>query len=115
VTEPTKTPLPAIRRPNGMLYRPQKLAVELLECDPGSDAEFMVLVLGTHDAEIARPLADDAIRRGLGCDCKAVDPRPGWWRQATRRGEEHWAPDDARGRAAVRFDVSDAEDEDEAG
>lgn len=97
--------LPAIRRPNGRLYRPRNLAAVMLSDEDG--IESAVLVLGTHGQEAARPLADDSARRYAGRGYVAVNPVPGWWRDGIERGERVWVWDDVTGRAGLRFEITE--------
>ena len=94
-----------ITRPNGKPYRPRKVSCHAV-ADEWDDV-VAVLVLGTHDAEAARPLAEDCVRLWAGSDCTAVRPSTGWWREAIRDGQRWWTDDEARGRAGVRFEVAE--------
>jgi hypothetical protein len=92
--------LPPVRRPHGGFYRPRKLVAEQVIHD-GEFAE--VLVFGTHNPDLARPLADQLVEREYGSTYRAVAPLPGWWRDGIVRGERTWLTDEEHGRAAVLF------------
>jgi hypothetical protein len=64
-------------------------------------------VLGTHDIERARLLADPlAAREGF----EVGSPRTGWWRESIRDYCSWWVDDDVRGRAGVMFrEIADGE------
>jgi hypothetical protein len=86
-------------RPNGKVYRPRRP----LRSAPYDDHDFQhgVIVLGTHDIELARAAAVRA-----GCECgepKFDKGSPGWLRQGYQHGEPWWINDDVRGAAAVTF------------
>lgn len=87
-----------IKRPNGKLYRPRRVVAYAV----GEDTDA-VLVLGTHDLDRARPLADDLARYLLGAGYAAVQPETGWWRDGMEMGERRWVTDEVRGRAGVLF------------
>lgn len=95
-------PLPTIVRPDGRVYRPRKLAVEVWE----SDYECGAVVFGTNDPTVAQPLATDAIRREFDNQMIAALPRVGWWRDGYEAAERRWIQDDVRGRAGVYFTAS---------
>lgn len=94
--------LPAVRRPNGKLYRPRGLRRALVESD-GGYGPLRIIVLGTHDFEVAKEYAMPVIN-ALGRDFTFKPPRTGWWYDSIRRGEPFWAWDDVRGAAGVMFE-----------
>lgn len=95
--------LPAIERPNGKLYRPQRVVARLLDSDQDMDA--LVLVTGTHDIERAKALASGLVTEWHGRGYEPVFARTGWWRETIRRHERYWDDDEVRGAAGVMFDV----------
>lgn len=92
--------LPPIPRPYGGFYQPRKLVAEQVNHD---DEFTEVLVFGTHNPEVAQPLADRLVMRECGSAFRAADLVPGWWRDSIARGERQWVEDEERGRAAVMF------------
>jgi hypothetical protein len=93
-----------IERPNGKVYRPRRIRAEAWENDDTwSEWRGGAVVLGTHDVELARPLATAAIRRHFDAELVAADPEVGWWRLGFHFGELRWMPDPERGAAAVYF------------
>lgn len=94
-----------VQRPNGKLYQPLKVTGHAV-VDEYSDV-IAVLVLGTHDVEQARPLAEHCVRMWVDSGYTAVDPRTGWWRDGFQHGERWWHEDEVGGRAGVRFEVSE--------
>lgn len=99
------SPPPAIVRPNGKTYRPHSIRVEVWEDhdDVWSEWRGGAVVLGTHDVEVAQPLADAAIKRSFNAELIAADPEVGWWRLSFHFGELRWMPDEQRGPAGVYF------------
>src|SRR5262245_18836893 len=93
--------LPAIERPNGKLYRPRGIVAWPL----GGEGEALcgVVVLGTHDIERARPLAQQVTRQQLGGGYLAEAPVCVWWRSTYRHGRPYWVDDEDHGRAGVWF------------
>jgi hypothetical protein len=102
----SKAALSPVRRPDGRLYRPRKLSAEGVEEDGILSG---VLVFGTHDPEIARPLADELAAQQAGRSYRALDPVSGWWRGGIAGGERCWVGDEKSGRAAVLFQRIDEE------
>lgn len=98
-------PLVPLTRPNGRQFRPRKITVERWENSVHNDA-CGVVVLGTHDVEAARVLAQDAIQ-GWADTPGVVPTKPevGWWRltYAGARGHRCWTSDESNGRAGVMF------------
>lgn len=93
--------LPPVERPNGNLYQARYTRVSTNGGEGWGDP-LWILVLGTHDIELARKLAeekaaeiDSEIRLGPGIT--------GWWRDSIRYGDRYWDYDDMRGAAGVRF------------
>ena len=92
--------LPPVMRPYGGFYRPRKLVAEQVD----EDDEFTsVLVFGTHNPDVARPLADALAMRTAGSTFRALDPVTGWWRDGFTGGRRGWVSDEETGRAAVMF------------
>jgi hypothetical protein len=91
--------LPAIVRPNGKTYRPRKIVV--IPCENAD--EFGAVVFGTHDVELATPLATEEIASRFDTRYAATDPVVGWWRDGYERGERVWVWDEQIGRAGVWF------------
>lgn len=81
-----------IQRPNGVWFRPRQLRVE--ECDDGGTVTDIV-VFGTHDVELAQPLAvakltqlieDQYVDRGRALETERAECV--WW-QRTLVGFEY--------------------------
>lgn len=90
-----------ITRPNGRPYRPRKVVAW-----PVADADEMtsgVMVLGTHDVERARPLADECAAAWVDGGYVAAEPEVGWFREGYEAGRPMWLRDEVRGRAGVWF------------
>ena len=90
-----------IMRPNGKPYRPRKVIGW-----PVADADEMtsgVMVLGTHDIERARKLADDCAAAWVDGGYIAAEPETGWFREGYEHGRPMWLRDEVRGRAGVWF------------
>jgi hypothetical protein len=90
-----------VRRPDGRLYRPRKIAAY-----PVSDSDELfsgVCVLGTHDLAVAQPLADKLAYRELGGGWSATEPETGWFREGYDRGSPVWLRDEVTGRAGIMF------------
>lgn len=98
--------LPVIMRPNGKPYRPRKVTGHAVADE--DDFVIAVIVLGTHDAERARPLAEDCVRAWVDDGYTAAKPEAGWWRNGFEWGELCWINDEVRGRAGVRFEAVEA-------
>lgn len=99
--------LPPVQRPNGALYRPRALSVHAWDNQGEYTQDWAgVVVLGTHDVDVARPLAKEAVGHYHSCS-HAVRPERVWWRDSIRGGERTWVWDDVRGRAGVSFVASD--------
>jgi hypothetical protein len=93
--------LPPVRRPNGKLYRPRKIIAY-----PVADADELtsgVCVLGTHDIERARKLADKCVHSWIESEWVAAGPEVGWFREGYESGRPMWTRDEIRGRAGVMF------------
>lgn len=101
---PMAPELLAVERPDGRLYRPRKVVVWPWENDDAwSEWRGGAVVLGTHDVERARELADSSIKLWFGAELSAVKPEPGWWRLGYSYGDPTWIEDVVRGRAGVWF------------
>lgn len=98
--------LPVIMRPNGKPYRPRKIQGNAVADE--NQCVIAVIVFGTHDAEQARPLAEDCARFWVDSSYTAANPQAGWWRSGYHWGEPTWLDDEVRGRAGVRFEVVEA-------
>jgi hypothetical protein len=93
--------LTAIRRPDGRLYQPRKVIAWPLAGD--DEVTSGVMVLGTHDIERARKLADEALADWTDGGCTAAGPETGWFREGYESGRRVWVRDNVRGRAGVLF------------
>jgi hypothetical protein len=104
---------PAIRRPNGKVYRPRKVVVRTWDNEEayGVFDDYGVFVLGTHNIVAAEPLATERIRRQWDSDLVAVKPERRWVRLGYLGGELAWIEDPERGRAAVQFHAEYAAEE----
>lgn len=94
-----------IERPNGKPYRAR--TAELRAHSWEEDDDRGVIVFGTLDPERARPFADEMCAYWHSVPL-AVDPVPGWYRDAFRYGERCWIPDEKRGAPGVMFRAEDA-------
>lgn len=99
VTEP-------ITRPNGKTYRSRKVTGHAVVDE--DDMVVAVLVLGTHDIERARPLAEECVRLWVDGGYTAASPVTGWWRDGFQLGQRCWVDDQVRGRAGVWFKAVEA-------
>lgn len=100
MTSATET-LEPVTRPDGRLYRPRKIMGY-----PVADADDFVagiMILGTHDAARAQPLADYCAALWTDWGSVAADPETGWWREGYENGQLRWVRDETRGRAGVWF------------
>lgn len=103
--------LPAIMRPDGRPYRPRKIVAHSWENDTVHDWSAGAVVLGTHDVERARVLADSSIKVWFGSEFSAVEPEVGWYRLGYEYGDQVWTEDERRGRAGVWFTAKEVVDE----
>jgi hypothetical protein len=90
-----------IVRPNGKPYRPRKVTAR-----PVADADEMasgVMVLGTHDIERARKLANECAADWVDGGHVATEPETGWFREGYASGRPMWLRDEVHGRAGVWF------------
>lgn len=101
-----KIQLPPIMRPNGKPYQPR--ALRTVHWD--NEDTYGVIVLGTHDVDLAQPWAADGCRFFFGCGF-ALLPETGWWRSGRDRGDPAWRRDEVRGAAGVMFTASDDPEE----
>lgn len=90
-----------IQRPNGKLYRPRKIIAHAVADEDGATSG--VIVLGTHDIERARKLADECAAAWVASGYVATSPDRGWFREGFEGGELRWLRDEERGRAGVCF------------
>lgn len=90
-----------ITRPDGRLYRSQKVAGYPVT----DDGELVcgIMVLGTHDTDRAKPLADRCAALWVDGGYVAASPVTGWWRDGFEGGRRCWVTDPVRGRAGVWF------------
>ncbi|HET9144069.1 hypothetical protein [Actinophytocola sp.] len=95
--------LEPIERPDGRTYRPRKIVAWSWEDDTVHGWSAGAVVLGTHDVDRARVLADSSIKAWFGSELSAVEPEVGWYRLGYEYGEQIWAVDERRGRAGVWF------------
>jgi hypothetical protein len=83
-------------------YRPRRVVIQPWEDDNGwSPWSGGVYVLGTHDIDATRTLADDAVKRHHDSGMIATRPERCWVRSGFYYGDPCWVHDDVRGRAAV--------------
>jgi hypothetical protein len=88
-------------RPDGRVYRPRKVIAY-----PVADADEMtsgVMVLGTHDIERARMLADQCAAAWADGGYVATEPETGWFREGYEAGRPMWLRNERKGRAGVFF------------
>lgn len=88
-----------VTRPDGRVYRPRKIIAY-----PVADADEMtsgVMVLGTHDTERARVLADRCAAAWVDGGYVAAEPETGWFREGYEAGRLMWLRDEEKGRAGV--------------
>ena len=90
-----------IIRPNGRLYRPRKVVGNAVSDEDGFVTG--IVVLGTHDVERAKKLADSCAAGWAGCGFVAARPEMGWFRLGFEAGELVWLTDETQGRAGVMF------------
>lgn len=91
---------PTLRRPNGSLYRPRKLAAHPVE---EWNEELRIVVFGTHDIDRAKKLADQAYAAWGDSRDEVTDPRLVWWRDGFDCGQRRFVDDPEHGRAGVYF------------
>lgn len=91
---------PTITRPDGRTYRPRRRELRVKAWE--SDDEQGVIVLGTLDADAARPSAQDWCDYWFG-EGAAAHPDPDWWRDGYQRSERTWVRDERRGTPGVMF------------
>jgi hypothetical protein len=101
-----KPPADPIIRANGKPYRPRKVTGHAVADE--WDMVIAVLVLGTHDIERARPLAEECVQLWVDSSYTAASPVTGWWRDGMWQGQRWWVDDPVRGRAGVRFEAVEA-------
>lgn len=75
-----------------------------------SEFEHGAVVLGTHDVERARVLAERACASWYGT-AHAVCAEVGWFRDGYEGGRRCWIRDEVRGRPGVWFAASDEDEE----
>lgn len=103
MTESTSLDLPPITRPNGKIYRPRKLVAYF--CEESACAYPAVVVFGTHDNDVARPLALAEAKYRLEDGPMDLYGTKGWWRDTIRNGERVWEYDEERGRAGINYEI----------
>lgn len=96
-----RVPLPPITRPDGRLYRPRKIAVQLM----GDDGIEEVVVFGTEDRELAQSLAERDVAVYVDSRCTAAFDYAAWLRLGYQNGEPWWSHDEVRGRFGLVFAV----------
>jgi hypothetical protein len=101
VSTETALAVEVITRPNGKPYRPRKVAAYPVAND--DDMTSGVMVLGTHDIERARKLADRCAAAWVDGGYVAAEPETGWFREGYEAGRPMWLRDEKRGRAGVYF------------
>ena len=95
--------LAPVTRPNGKVYRPRKIVTWSWENEGYPDDECGAVVLGTHDAEKAKMLADHAVKRWFDDALIATKPEVAWFRLGYLSGVLTWLRDPVNGRAGVMF------------
>lgn len=89
-------------RPNGKIYRARK-APCAFPIDNPHLGETEVMVIRTHDADLAQGLAvAEARRHGIEWE-EPVEATISWARETIRDGEPWWEFDDVRGVPCVVF------------
>jgi hypothetical protein len=107
--------LTAVERPNGKLYRPRKIAAQIVS---DGDEETGVVIFGTHDLEQARQAAEQklaAYNESLYSPPEVAqhlvgEGKPVWWRAQLSHFEDDspyyvFREDPERGRAGVEFSI----------
>jgi hypothetical protein len=105
-----KIDLPPITRPNGKTYRPRRIVARPWENDDAQDNRCGAVVLGTHDIDLARPLAQRECTYRFGM-AYAIKPDVDWFRDGFVYSERAWIRDEVRGSAGVMFTASDDPEE----
>jgi len=90
-----------LTRPDGRLYRPRKVTGHAVNDD--DEIVCGIMILGTHDAGRAQPLADKCAAMWAGNGFVATCPVTGWWRDGFQGGRRCWVDDPVQGRAGVWF------------
>jgi hypothetical protein len=90
-----------VTRPDGRTYRSRKIAAYAVV--DGDEFLCGVMVLGTHDVQRARELADSYASWQLGSEYAAADPVTGWWYLGYAATGRAWIEDPVKGRAGVWF------------
>ncbi len=99
--DPGLAMLEPVQRPDGRMYRPRKVIAY-----PVADADEMtsgVVVLGTHDVERARKLADSCAAAWVDAGYVVAEPEVWWFREGFDAGRPMWLRDEVKGRAGVMF------------
>jgi hypothetical protein len=94
--------LAVVERPNGKAYRARKPACAfVIENDHLGESE--VMVIRTHDVDLARALAAaEADRHGIEW-AEPVPAARSWAREAIRDGDPWWEYDEIRGVPCIVF------------
>jgi hypothetical protein len=93
-----------VTRPNGRIYRPRKPPRGLPVVNYRDDVEW-IYIIGTHDVERARSLAEQiATRDGYELDSTRA-PERSWQRLAMRNGDQMYVPDEVHGAPTIIFKV----------
>jgi hypothetical protein len=98
-------PTAPVTRPNGKAYKPRRITYDRWDNEEAYGGDGCgAIILGTHDIEAARPIADQIVREWDN-EYVATKPEVGWFRlsYAGYRGDMVWARDEVRGRAGVMF------------
>lgn len=105
--------LEPVMRPNGKPYRPRKVVAHRWDNnDDGPGHRHGVIVLGTHDIDRARALAQEALDWWHGEDASyATRPEVDWFRNGMQGGGRVWVRDEVHGAAGVLFTGSDDPEE----
>lgn len=93
------TGLAVLTRPNGKAYRARKAPSVVGPVDCEDDGRTYVMVLRTHDTDLAYPLAEARI------PTSPEHPHLSWERIGMAWGEQKWIRDDERGIPCVIFEV----------
>lgn len=110
MTASTPERLPVITRPNGKPYQPRKVVAHSWDNQDYQTGDCGAVVLGTHDVDRARALAEPACRDWFGTQY-AICPEVGWFVNGFQGGRRMWIRDEVRGAAGVMFAAADDPEE----
>jgi hypothetical protein len=105
-SEPSSAPasvLPSITRPNGRLYRPRKISVQIIGLDEAEE----VVVFGTEDRERAQALAEREVSVMVDSGYTAVYDHTAWLRSGYQGGEPWFFHDEDKGRFGLVFAIEE--------